>query len=115
MWGLATPNASEWDSGRRVACPTPFDESLHRDATRVLAHLVGVVPTAEKGSVMKKKHYDKEPSAVELAAMPGEDIDCSDIPELGEAFWKTARVVDRDRTTPVTLRVKEPALLLSLS
>lgn len=28
----------------------------------------------------------------ELAAMPDEDIDTSDIPELDEAFWQNARV-----------------------
>ena len=46
----------------------------------------------------------------ELAAMKDEDIDYSDIPELGEEFWKNAVVVDPDRTTPVTLRVKKSVL-----
>lgn len=46
----------------------------------------------------------------ELAAMKDEDIDYSDIPELGEEFWKNAIVVYPDRTTPVTLRVKKSVL-----
>jgi uncharacterized protein (DUF4415 family) len=59
---------------------------------------------------MKRKRYDKEPSVAELAAMPDDDIDYGDIPELGEKFWKNARVVDPDRTAPVTLRVKKSVL-----
>ena len=43
-----------------------------------------------------KKRYEKELSAKELAALPDEAIDTSDIPELGEAFWKRARVVMPD-------------------
>ena len=46
----------------------------------------------------------------ELAAMKDEDIDYSDIPELGEEFWKNAIIVYPDRTTPVTLRVKKSVL-----
>ena len=42
--------------------------------------------------------------------MKDEDIDYSDIPELGEEFWKNAIVVYPDRTTPVTLRVKKSVL-----
>ena len=40
-----------------------------------------------------KKKYKKELTAKELAALPDEAIDTSDIPALGEAFWKNARVV----------------------
>ena len=46
----------------------------------------------------------------ELAERPEEQIDYSDIPELGEDFWKNARLVEADRTTPVTLRVKKSVL-----
>ena len=46
----------------------------------------------------------------ELAAMKDADIDYSDIPELDDEFWKNARLVDPDRTTPVTLRVKKSVL-----
>lgn len=57
-----------------------------------------------------KKRYDKELSIEELVAMKDEDIDYSDIPELTEEFWKNARVIEPDRTTPVTLRVKKSVL-----
>jgi uncharacterized protein (DUF4415 family) len=39
-----------------------------------------------------KKRYAKEPSIKELAALPDDQIDYSDIPEADEAFWKNARV-----------------------
>ena len=57
-----------------------------------------------------KKRYDKELSIAELAAMKDEDIDYSDIPELDDEFWKNAHVVEPDRTTPVTLRVKKSVI-----
>jgi uncharacterized protein (DUF4415 family) len=59
---------------------------------------------------MKRKRYERELSVAELAAMPDEDIDTNDIPTLGEKFWKNARIVDPERTTPVTLRVKKSVL-----
>jgi uncharacterized DUF497 family protein/uncharacterized protein (DUF4415 family) len=62
-----------------------------------------------KGTVMKTK-YKKELSAEELAALRDEDIDFSDIPELGENFWREARLVEPDRTQPVTIRVKKSVL-----
>ena len=46
----------------------------------------------------------------ELAARKDEDIDYSEIPELDEKFWSDARMVEPDRTTPVTLRVKKSVL-----
>jgi len=39
-----------------------------------------------------KKKYDKALTAEELAAMPDEDINTDDIPELNDDFWKNARV-----------------------
>ena len=39
-----------------------------------------------------KKRYDKALTAEELAAMPDEDINTDDIPELGDEFWENARV-----------------------
>ena len=39
-----------------------------------------------------KKSYDKELSTKELLAMPDSDIDCSDIPELGDEFWENAEI-----------------------
>ncbi|MEJ7934698.1 BrnA antitoxin family protein [Sphingobium sp. AN558] len=51
------------------------------------------------------KQYDKELSVKELAALPDEDIDFSDIPALDEAFWKNAKVQMPDRVkTPLTVR-----------
>ncbi|MET3853785.1 BrnA antitoxin family protein [Rhizobium sp. OAE497] len=54
--------------------------------------------------------YKKELSAEELAAMPDEDIDFSDIPELDDAFWEKAELAGPDRTQPVTIRVKKSVL-----
>ena len=43
-----------------------------------------------------KKRYERELSARELAALPDDAIDTSDIPELDEASWKSARLVMPD-------------------
>lgn len=48
--------------------------------------------------------YDRELTAAELAALPDEDIDLSDIPELDEAFWTNAVVVRPDRRQALTDR-----------
>ncbi len=45
-----------------------------------------------------RKRYDKELTARELAALPDEQIDTSDIPELDEAFWREAEVVEPEGT-----------------
>ena len=50
--------------------------------------------------------YKKPLTAKQLAAVRDEDIDFSDIPELGEEFWEQAELVKPDRTEQVTLRVK---------
>ncbi len=39
-----------------------------------------------------KKTYDRELTTKELLAMPDSDIDCSDIPELGDEFWDNAEI-----------------------
>ena len=57
-----------------------------------------------------KKRYDKAMTAAELAAEPDETIDFSDVPELDDAFWKNATLVEPDRTQLVTLRVKKSVL-----
>ena len=57
-----------------------------------------------------KKSYDRELTAEELMALPDEDIDYSDIPELGEWFWSKAVLVEPEKTQQVTLRVKESVL-----
>lgn len=57
-----------------------------------------------------KKRYDRELSTEELAALPDDQIDYSDIPELDEEFWKKARVVEPEGTQAISLRVKTSVL-----
>lgn len=54
--------------------------------------------------------FERELSPTELAALPDESIDYSDIPELDDAFFATARLIEPDRTRAVTLRVKASVL-----
>ena len=49
-------------------------------------------------------------TATEVAATTDPDIDFSDVPELDDAFWRNARLVETDRTQSVTLRVKKSVL-----
>lgn len=56
-----------------------------------------------------KKRYDKELSIEELAAMPDDQIDYSDIPELDEAFWKNARLVAPEGTQAIRGRFRAGA------
>ena len=53
------------------------------------------------------KQYEKELSLEELAALPDEKIDYSDIPELDERFWANAKLVEPEGTQQITLRVKK--------
>ena len=57
-----------------------------------------------------EKRYDKPMTAAEIAATTDRDIDFSDVPELDDAFWQNARLVEPDRTQSVTLRVKKSVL-----
>ena len=57
-----------------------------------------------------KKRYERELTADELMALPDDQIDYSDIPELGEWFWEKAVLVEPEKTKQVTLRVKESVL-----
>ncbi|OED42089.1 hypothetical protein AB833_07975 [Chromatiales bacterium (ex Bugula neritina AB1)] len=41
---------------------------------------------------MKKPPFEKPLTPQELAALPDEDIDLSDIPELDEKFWENAEI-----------------------
>lgn len=43
----------------------------------------------------------------ELAAMPDEDIDTSDIPELTDDFWKSAKVRYPEGKERLTIRLDE--------
>ena len=57
-----------------------------------------------------KKRYDKELTIEELAALPDDQIDYSDIPELGADFWARAKVTP-PRTKPnVSLRLPEEVI-----
>jgi uncharacterized protein (DUF4415 family) len=49
-------------------------------------------------------------TATEIAATSDRDIDFSDIPELDDAFWENARLVEPDRTQSITLRIKRSVL-----
>lgn len=53
----------------------------------------------------------KEPlAATELANLHDEEIDYSDIPELGEKFWQNAELVLPDNKERITLRVDQDVL-----
>ena len=54
--------------------------------------------------------YDKLLTPRQIAATKDEDIDFSDIPELGETFWQQAELVEPDLTEQITLRVKRSVL-----
>lgn len=54
--------------------------------------------------------YDRALGPAEIAATKGENIDFSDIAELGETFWQQAKLVEPDRTEQITLRVKRSVL-----
>ncbi len=57
-----------------------------------------------------KKRYDRELSLEEIAALPDDQIDTREVPELDEAFWKAAKLVEPDPTQQITLRVKRSVL-----
>lgn len=56
------------------------------------------------------KRYARPMMPDEIAAIPDAEIDFSDVPELDEAFWTNAKLVEPDRTQSVTLRVKTSVL-----
>lgn len=59
-----------------------------------------------------QKSYTRALSIEELIALPDEQIDTSDIAELDEAFWKTARVV-APQTPIIAPRLVKPFKPLS--
>jgi len=61
---------------------------------------------------MNSKRHDRELTADEMAKLKAEDIDFSDIPELGDAFWAKAKLVmpEPEGTQQVTLRIKKSVL-----
>jgi uncharacterized protein (DUF4415 family) len=54
-----------------------------------------------------KKQYNKALTAEELAAMPDEDINTDDIPELDDEFWKNAKVRYPEGKERLTIRLDE--------
>ena len=65
-------------------------------------------------TTIKKDRKDLPPLAKKrieaLKALPDENIDFSDIPELDAEFWENAEWVEADKTLPLTIRVKESVL-----
>lgn len=54
------------------------------------------------------RKQDRRPfTADELANLPDEEIDYSDIPELDEEFWQNAELVLPDNKERITLRVDQ--------
>lgn len=56
------------------------------------------------------KGYDKPLIPSQIAMVKDEDIDFSDVSELGEDFWREATLVAPDRTEQVTMRIKRSVL-----
>ena len=58
------------------------------------------------------KRYDRPLTVDEMVEIKDEDIDFSDIPELGEEFWKNSVLVmpEPEGTQQITLRVKKSVL-----
>ncbi len=54
-----------------------------------------------------KKPYTRPLTTEELAVLPDSEIDYSDIPALGEWFWKDAKVTPPRIKPNVSLRVSE--------
>ena len=61
------------------------------------------------GKRTMRKH-DKPLTPRQIVAVKDQDIDCSDIPELDDDFWRNAELVEPDRTEQITLRVKRSVL-----
>lgn len=56
------------------------------------------------------KRYPRPLPIEELAAMPDEEIDFSDIPELGEDFFRNARLVMPSPKQQVTVHIDADVL-----
>ena len=54
--------------------------------------------------------YRKALEPTEIAAVKEAAIDFEDIPEMDDAFWREAELVEPDRTEQITLRVKRSVL-----
>ncbi len=56
------------------------------------------------------KRYEKELTAEELAALPDDQIDYSDIPELDDDFWANAKVVMPRKKEQISIKVDRDVL-----
>ena len=56
------------------------------------------------------KRYKKELTAEELAALPNDQIDYSDIPELDDDFWANAKVVMPKAKEKITIKLDPDVL-----
>lgn len=54
--------------------------------------------------------HDRPLVPAEIADVKDARIDFSDVPELDDAFWRQANLVEPDRTEQITLRVKRSVL-----
>ena len=54
--------------------------------------------------------YGKPLTPAQIAATRDKDIDFSDIPELDEAFWREAELVEPDLSEQITTCVKRSVL-----
>jgi len=50
------------------------------------------------------KRYDNELSIEELAALPNSEIDYSEIPELDDSFWESAKIIMPENKQRLTVR-----------
>ena len=53
---------------------------------------------------------DKSSATDRIASVKDEDIDSGDIPELDNAFWREAVLVEPNRTGQITIRVRRSVL-----
>lgn len=57
-----------------------------------------------------KKPYVRALSVEELVALPDDQIDTSDMPELGADFWQNAKVVTPQVKPTISLRIPQEVL-----
>lgn len=56
------------------------------------------------------RRYKKELSPEDLARLPDDAIDTSEVPDLDENFWRNARMLMPEETQAISLRVKKSVL-----
>lgn len=56
------------------------------------------------------RKHDEPLTRRQIAAVTDQDIDFRDTPELGDEFWRNAKLVEPDRTEQITLLVKRSVL-----